>query len=187
MTEINPVSRPLGWLGIVRMGLVQMSLGAIIVLTTSTLNRVMVVELGLLASLPGALVGLHYAIQVLRPRWGYGSDVGGRRTPWIIGGMFVLGAAAIMAAVATMLLETSYMLGMTLSVIAFLLIGCGVGASGTSLLVLLAVRVDQRRCPAAATIVWLISGPVFLGALGRCHVGGFSWCVCADHCSDLGH
>ena len=29
---------------------------------------------------PGALVGLHYAIQILRPRWGYGSDVGGRRT-----------------------------------------------------------------------------------------------------------
>ncbi len=177
MTEINPVSRPLGWLGIVRMGLVQMSLGAIIVLTTSTLNRVMVVELGLLASLPGALVGLHYAIQVLRPRWGYGSDVGGRRTPWIIGGMFVLGAAAIMAAVATMLLETSYMLGMTLSVIAFLLIGCGVGASGTSLLVLLAVRVGQRRRPAAATIVWLmmIAGMAVTATVAGGFLDPFSW------------
>lgn len=177
MTEINPVSRPLGWLGIVRMGLVQMSLGAIIVLTTSTLNRVMVVELGLLASLPGALVGLHYAIQVLRPRWGYGSDVGGRRTPWIIGGMFVLSAAAIMAAVATMLLETSYMLGMTLSVIAFLLIGCGVGASGTSLLVLLAVRVGQRRRPAAATIVWLmmIAGMAVTATVAGGFLDPFSW------------
>jgi len=177
MTEINPVSRPLGWLGIVRMGLVQMSLGAIIVLTTSTLNRVMVVELGLLASLPGALVGLHYAIQVLRPRWGYGSDLGGRRTPWIIGGMFVLGAAAIMAAVATMLLETSYMLGMTLSVIAFLLIGCGVGASGTSLLVLLAVRVGQRRRPAAATIVWLmmIAGMAVTATVAGGFLDPFSW------------
>ena len=177
MTEINPVSRPLGWLGIVRMGLVQMSLGAIIVLTTSTLNRVMVVELGLLASLPGALVGLHYAIQVLRPRWGYGSDVGGRRTPWIIGGIFVLGAAAIMAAVATMLLETSYMLGMTLSVIAFLLIGCGVGASGTSLLVLLAVRVGQRRRPAAATIVWLmmIAGMAVTATVAGGFLDPFSW------------
>ncbi len=177
MNEISMINRPLGWIGIVRMGLVQMSLGAIIVLTTSTLNRVMVVELGLLASLPGVLVGLHYAIQVLRPRWGYGSDVGGRRTPWIIGGMFVLGAAAVLAAASTMLLETSHALGLTLSVIAFLLIGCGVGASGTSLLVLLAVRVDQRRRPAAATIVWLmmIAGMAVTATVAGGFLDPFSW------------
>ena len=45
------MSRPLSWLGIVRMGLVQTGLGAIVVLTTSTLNRVMVVELALPALL----------------------------------------------------------------------------------------------------------------------------------------
>ena len=56
---------PFGWLGIVRLGLVQAALGAIVVMTTSTLNRVMVVELGLPALLPGLLVGLHYAVQAL--------------------------------------------------------------------------------------------------------------------------
>ena len=91
----------LGWLGIMRLGLVQTSLGAIVVLTTSTINRVMVVELALPAILPGALVGFHYALQVLRPRWGHGSDVGGRRTPWIIGGMGVLALGGVLAAVAT--------------------------------------------------------------------------------------
>ena len=80
----------LGWLGIVRLGLVQTALGAVVVLTTSTINRVMVVELALPAMLPGALVALHYFIQIMRPRLGYGSDVGGRRTPWIIGGMIAL-------------------------------------------------------------------------------------------------
>jgi BCD family chlorophyll transporter-like MFS transporter len=70
---------PLGWLGIVRLGLVQTALGAIVVLTTSTLNRVMVVELALPATLPGALVAFHYAVQMLRPRLGYGSDVEGFR------------------------------------------------------------------------------------------------------------
>jgi BCD family chlorophyll transporter-like MFS transporter len=34
-----------GWLSIVRLGLVQASIGAIVVMTTSTLNRIMVVEL----------------------------------------------------------------------------------------------------------------------------------------------
>ena len=59
-------------------------LGAVVVLTTSTLNRVMVVELALPALLPGLLVALHHAVQLTRPRMGYGSDVGGRRTPWIM-------------------------------------------------------------------------------------------------------
>ena len=40
----------------------------------------MVVELALPAMLPGALVALHFGLQVLRPRLGYGSDMGGRHT-----------------------------------------------------------------------------------------------------------
>jgi MFS transporter, BCD family, chlorophyll transporter len=88
----------LGWLGIVRLGLVQTSLGAIVVLTTSTINRVMIVELSFLAIIPGLLVAWHYALQVLRPRWGHGSDNGGRRTPWIIGGMATLALGGILAA-----------------------------------------------------------------------------------------
>ena len=48
-----------GWFGIFRLGLVQTALGAVVVLTTSTLNRVMVVELALAAMLPGALVTVH--------------------------------------------------------------------------------------------------------------------------------
>ncbi len=67
----------LGWFGIIRLGLVQMSLGGIIALATSTLNRVMVVELALPATLPGLLFGIHYAAEMLRPRWGHGSDKGG--------------------------------------------------------------------------------------------------------------
>ena len=80
----------LGWFDVCRLGLVQTSLGAIVVLTTSTINRVMFVELALPALLPGLHVGLYYAIQITRPRLGYGFDQGGKRTPWIIGGMAVL-------------------------------------------------------------------------------------------------
>jgi BCD family chlorophyll transporter-like MFS transporter len=150
------IAKPLSWFGIVRLGLVQTALGAIIVLTTSTMNRVMVVELALPAMLPGALVTWHYALQTLRPRWGYGSDVGGRRTPWIIGGMAVLGLGGIGAAIATAWMSTNVMAGVTLAVIAFTLIGIGVGAAGTSLLVLLAKRVAEPRRAPAATIVWIM-------------------------------
>ena len=61
-----------GWLDILRLGLVQAALGSVVVLTTSTLNRVMVVELALPALLPGVLVAWHYLVQVARPRMGMG-------------------------------------------------------------------------------------------------------------------
>ncbi|WP_420346310.1 BCD family MFS transporter [Pelagibius sp.] len=146
----------LGWFGIIRLGLVQTALGAIVVLTTSTLNRVMVVELALPATLPGVLVGLHYAVQVLRPRLGYGSDVGGRRTPWIVGGMLALSLGAATASLAVALMSVQPLLGIALAVLAFTVIGGGVGAAGTSLLVLLAKQVDPERRGPAATIVWMM-------------------------------
>ncbi|HKK53769.1 MAG TPA: PucC family protein, partial [Myxococcota bacterium] len=126
------------------------------ILTTSTLNRVMVVELALPAMLPGLLVGWHYAVQLSRPRWGYGSDQQGARSPWIVGGMIVLGVGAVLAALATAWMERSLILGVCSALVAFLLIGIGVGASGTNLLALLATRTEPSRKAAAAAIVWIM-------------------------------
>ncbi len=146
----------LGWFCIVRLGLVQACLGSIVVLTTSTLNRVMVVELALPALLPGFLVAMHYLVQVLRPRMGHGSDTGRRRTPWIVGGMATLALGGVLAALATVWMGSDRVAGIALAVPAFLMIGIGVSASGTSLLVLLAKRVAAPRRAAAATTVWLM-------------------------------
>jgi BCD family chlorophyll transporter-like MFS transporter len=146
----------MGWLGIIRLGLVQTALGAVVVLTTAALNRVMVVEHALPAMLPGALVALHYAVQMTRPRMGHGSDQGGRRTPWIIGGMAVLAMGGVLAAAATALMGSAPLAGILLAVFAFALVGLGVSAAGTSLLVLLAARVAPARKPAAASIVWIM-------------------------------
>jgi BCD family chlorophyll transporter-like MFS transporter len=148
--------RPLGWGGIVRLGLVQSALGAVVALTTSTLNRVMVVEAAMPAVLPAAFVAWHYVIQLSRPRWGYGSDMGHRRTPWIIGGMGVLALGAILATDATLMMSGSTLLGILLALVAFTMIGGGVGAAGTSLLALLATRVAPTRRPAAASITWIM-------------------------------
>ena len=150
------MSEVFGWMAIVRLGLVQACLGAVVVMTTSTLNRVMVVELALLALLPGILVAMHYLVQVARPRMGYGSDLGQRRTPWIVGGMMVLAIGGALAALATAWMGSERQAGIALAVVAFMLIGIGVSAAGTSLLVLLAKRVDAPRRAAAATTVWLM-------------------------------
>lgn len=147
---------PLGWFGIIRLGLVQAALGSVVVLVTSTLNRVMVVEYALPAMLPGVLVAVHYAVQVIRPRFGYGSDVGARRTPWILGGMAVLGLGGVVCALATVLMERQFVAGLLLAIVGYLMVGLGVGAAGTSLLALLARQVDERRRAASASIMWVL-------------------------------
>jgi MFS transporter, BCD family, chlorophyll transporter len=153
---VTQATKPLGWLGIIRLGLVQSALGAVVALCTSTLNRIMVVEMALPAMLPALLVGIHFAVQMTRPRWGYGSDVGHRRTPWIIGGMGVLCLGALAATDATLIMPSSPIFGVILSLIAYILIGLGVGAAGTSLLAFMATRVVPERRAAAASITWIM-------------------------------
>jgi BCD family chlorophyll transporter-like MFS transporter len=145
-----------GWLDIVRLGLVQTAIGGIVVMTTSTLNRIMVVELALPAILPGLLVAFHYFIQVIRPRMGHASDSGAKKTPWIIGGICVLALGGFGAALSTALMASYLILGIACAAFAFFLIGIGVSISGTSLLALLAKGVNDERRAAAATIVWLM-------------------------------
>ena len=146
----------LSWLSIFRLGLVQTALGAMVVLTLSTMNRVMTIELALPAMLPGALLALHHAVQVARPKWGYDSDMGSHRTSWILGGLAVLGVGVVLAAVAIAWMGTSLIAGIALAIVAYLLVGAGVGAAGTSLLAMLAAEVAPGRRAPAATIVWLM-------------------------------
>ena len=160
----------MNWFGIFRLGLVQACLGGIVVLTTSTINRVMVVELALPALVPGLLVALHYAVQMTRPRMGFGSDQGRRRTPWIAGGMAVLALGGFGAAVGTAWATTAPTAGLLLCTLSFMFVGLGVSASGTSLLVLLATRVQADRRAAAATLVWvmmIVGFAVTAGLAGR--------------------
>jgi len=159
-----------GWFQIIRLGLIQACLGAVVVVTTSTLNRIMVVELALPALLPGFLVAWHYAVQMVRPRMGFGADKGQRSTPWMMGGMLVLGVGGFAAAWATVWMATEPLWGAMLAWLSFSLIGLGVSACGTSLLALMAKRVpDERRAPAATT-VWLmmiVGFAVTAGVVGK--------------------
>ena len=157
----------LSWLGIIRLGFVQMALGSLVSIAASTYNRVMVVELSMLQIIPGLLLALHYFIQISRPNWGFLSDKGGNRTFWIAIGIIILCLGSILACIGIMLIPFNYLLGLVLSIIAYSLIGIGVGASGTSLLAFLATRTDHNRKAAAATITWImmIFGAAFTAIL----------------------
>lgn len=150
------MNRSFGWFSIVRLGAVQASIGAMVMIATSLLNRLMVLEYRLAAGVPAGLVAWHYMVQLSRPLWGHGSDLGRRRTPWVIGGMAVLGTGALLAVQATTMLDDARMLGIGLATVAFTLIGAGVGAAGTSMLAILASGVAPERRAAAAATTWIM-------------------------------
>lgn len=145
------------WAHVARIGVVQAAIGAVVVLLTSTLNRVMVVELAWPAVIPGLLVAGHNVIQMaLRPSMGHGSDVSGRREGWITGGMLLLALAGVGAAASTALMATNRGLGLAAAAVCFLGVGAGVSAAGTPLLALLAERVHPSRRARAAALVWIM-------------------------------
>ena len=156
------ITKHFSWFSILRLGVVQMSLGSVLALTNATLNRVMIVELSLLAFIPGVLIALHYAVQITRPNWGYLSDKGGNRTKWIILGLVVLCFGALGATISLFVFEKNFLLGLILSTFSYTLIGIGVGASGTSLLAFLATGTKETQRGLAATITWLM---MILGAI----------------------
>ncbi len=153
----TPASREhFGFLSVLRLGVVQACLGGLIVLITATMNRVMVVELALPAMIPGALVALHYAVQLwLRPRMGHFADQHGQLTRWIVLGMAMLAAGVVAIAMLLPVLRSMPALGYPLILLAFVLVGLGVSTAGTLLLTLMSLRVPADRHARAAATVWL--------------------------------
>ena len=169
-------SAGIGWFAILRLGTVQAAIGAIVMLATSLLNRVMVVEYSMAAAIPAALVAWHYAVQLSRPLWGHWSDNAARRSPWIIGGMGVLALGALIAVDATVMMSSTGLGPMMLALLGFTMIGLGVGISGTALLALLASRVATERKPAAAAISWtmMVAGIVVAAGVAGEYLDPFS-------------
>jgi MFS transporter, BCD family, chlorophyll transporter len=146
----------MGWGGIARLGLAQIAIGAVAAIMTSTLNRVMIVELALPATIPSVLVALHFAIQMSRAKFGFDSDKSATRAPWILGGAAVLAAGGVLAAVAVAVASTQMIAGLTLAFFAYALIGVGMSAAGTSLLAHVAEQVEPRKLGGAAALLWIM-------------------------------
>ena len=146
----------LSWFAIARIGLVQASIGAMVMLITTVLNRLMLVEYSLAGAIPAGLIGWHYAVQLGRPLWGHGSDKGANRAIWILGGVMVLALGSMMAVQATVMVADNFAGAMALAILGYTLIGVGVGAGGTSALALLASGVAPQRRAAAAAVTWIM-------------------------------
>ena len=80
------------------------------------------------ASVPRALIALHFAVQLFgRPLLGHRSDTA-RRTPWILGGFALLMRSGTAAAWSATLLQQRLLPGLLVASVAFI----GLGAGGSS-------------------------------------------------------
>lgn len=178
---MTAVGRPVGLRArdVARLGLAQVAVGAVAALMLSTLNRVMVVELGLPASVPSALVALHFAVQLSRARLGFASDRGrggARRAPWVMGGAALLGVGAALAAAGTALTATHRAAGLAVCVVAYAAIGLGLSATGTALLAAAAERAEPAQLGRVAAALWvmMIAGIVASAAITGALLDPFS-------------
>ncbi len=123
---------------LLRLSLFQISVGMTLVLLVGTLNRVMIVELGVPASLVGIMVALPLVFAPFRALIGFRSDthrceLGWRRVPfiwngslWQFGGFAIMPFALLVLAGKLEAAHAPLWIGHASAALAFLLVGAGV-------------------------------------------------------------
>lgn len=168
---------PLGRL--LRLSLFQVSVGVAMVLIIGTLNRVLIVELGVPAWLVSLMVGLPLVFAPFRAFIGFRSDnhvsaLGWRRVPYIwMGTLLQFGGLAIMPFALLILSGDTHgpiWIGQYASALAFLLVGAGLQTTQTAGLALATDLATEETRPSVVALMYvmLLVGMVGAGlAFGR--------------------
>ncbi len=153
---------------LLRLSLFQVSVGMALVLLVGTLNRVMIVELDVAASLVGIMVALPVLFAPLRALIGYRSDVhqsalGWRRTPFIWkGSLYQFGGFAIMPFALLVLAgkgESGTLplwIGHSAAALAFLLVGAGLHTVQTAGLALATDLTPKESHPRVVGMMYVM-------------------------------
>ncbi len=161
-TEAMPLRR------LLRLSLFQITVGMALVLLVGTLNRVMIVELQVPASLVGIMLSLPLLFAPFRTLIGFKSDtydsaLGWRRTPYMFkGSMLQFGGFAIMPFALLTLSGLGYAadaprwLGLGSAALAFLLVGAGVHIVQTVGLALATDLVEEEDQPKIVGLMYVM-------------------------------
>jgi BCD family chlorophyll transporter-like MFS transporter len=171
---------------LLRLSLIQVSVGISLVLLVGTLNRVMIVELGVPASVVGVMLALPLLAAPFRALVGHKSDthksaMGWRRVPYIymgtmvqFGGLAFMPFAILVLSGAQEAFDERVWLGMPAAAIAFLMVGAGIHITQT---VGLALATDLTKTEQQPNVVGLMYVMLLLGSIGAALF--FGW-VLAD-------
>ena len=174
-TEDVPLSR------LLRLSLFQVSVGMALVLLVGTLNRVMIVELGVPASIVGVMIALPVLFAPFRALVGHRSDnhvsaFGWRRVPYIwkgtllqFGGFAVMPFALLVLSGFGEAHDLPPWIGQAAAAVAFLLVGAGLHMVQT---VGLALATDLVREEDQPRVVGLMYVMLLLGMMASAFVFG---------------
>ncbi|MEM9715857.1 MAG: PucC family protein [Pseudomonadota bacterium] len=168
---------------LLRMSLFQVSVGMATVMLVGTLNRVMIVELGVPAFMVALMVALPVLIAPFRAFLGYRSDthksaIGWKRVPYIwFGSLWQFGGLAIMP-FSLLVLSGDQTIGpdwagVVLAALAFIMTGVGLHMTQTAGLALAADRADPEKRPRVVALLYVMFlvgmgiSAVVIGALLR--------------------
>lgn len=149
---------------LLRLSLFQVSVGMCTVLLMGTLNRVMIVELGIQSWVVGLMVGLPLVFAPLRALIGHKSDhhrsaLGWKRVPYIwFGTLAQFGGLALMpfALLVMTLGDRGAVLGQVFAAVSFLLVGAGMHTTQTAGLALATDLADEERAPRVVALLYVM-------------------------------
>ncbi len=171
----DAVSADLPLSRLLRLSLFQVSVGMALVLLVGTLNRVMIVELGVPTSLVAVMVGMPLLFAPFRALVGFRSDhhrshLGWRRVPYIwMGTLLQFGGFAIMPFALLVLAgwgqsqQAPMWVGQAATAIAFLLVGAGLNTTQTAGL---ALATDLTTPDKQANVVGFMYVMMLVGMVG---------------------
>ena len=160
---------------LLRLSLFQVSVGMAMVVVLGTLNRVMIVELGVPTSLVGIMISLPLAFAPFRALIGFRSDnhrsnLGWKRVPFMyrsamlqFGGFAIMPFALLVLSGAGDAAHTPAWIGLAGAALAFLLVGAGVHTIQT---VGLALATDLAAKDSVPNVVGLMYVMLLLGMVG---------------------
>lgn len=132
------VASSMSWRKVVQLTMVHVGVSITVVPITSTLNRVMIADLGFSALLVGFLVSLPYLlspIQVLMGAWSDRNPIWGfHRTPWMVIGGLMAAFGSYLAPHAAYAMTDNFNMGLLMAIGVFSLWGVGVNIASVSYL-----------------------------------------------------
>jgi BCD family chlorophyll transporter-like MFS transporter len=154
----------------IRLGLLHASVAVVLVPITGVLNRIMINELGMLATLVSALIILPYLLAPLQVWIGHISDThplwGYRRTPYIAAGLGLCIGGAVLTPHAALLMADNMTLGLLLAVLVFGVWGVGFNVAAVSYLSLASdLSPEGQRSRTIATMWFMMIGAVIITAI----------------------
>jgi len=157
------------WTTIFRLGLINVAVALTAVPIESTLNRIMISELRLPASLVALLIALPYAFSPIQIWIGSFSDrhplLGLRRTPYTIIGLILCAGGSALSPTAAFAMAENFWLGLPLGILAFGAWGMGFNFATVSYLALATELSGEEYRARTVGVMWfmLIVGVIIAG------------------------